>query len=341
MDGAADTLAYGYDGSGQLLTVKRGATVVESHNYDGERQPARRRCGLRRSRPPDRRGGVAYTWDADGYLTGRGADTFAYSRDGGLLTATVGGATTTYAYDAFGRRTAAGSIEVPLRQPGEHVPGDAHRSTAPASSRPTTTTATTGCSPPSAAASATTSAPTRSARRGSWSAPPTARSCARSTYDAFGVETSVSGSFELPIGYAGGLRDAATGLVRFGAARLRPGRRALHRERPDVLPRQRGEPLHLRGQQPDHAEGPDGPGLRRLVDVRRRSAAASRSAATTSSTGAPTGRSASRAASAVAAASTSTSSAARRTPASRCSPRPRRRWAWSAARSAASSTSTA
>jgi RHS repeat-associated protein len=35
-------------------------------------------------------------------------------------------------------------------------------------------------------------------------------------YDAYGTERDASGSFDLPIGYAGGLRDAATGLVRFG-----------------------------------------------------------------------------------------------------------------------------
>jgi RHS repeat-associated protein len=39
----------------------------------------------------------------------------------------------------------------------------------------------------------------------------------RVAYDAYAVEKDASGAFELPIGYAGGLRDAATGLVRFGA----------------------------------------------------------------------------------------------------------------------------
>ena len=79
MDGGApDTLAYGYDGTGQLLTVKRGATVRREPHLRRQRQPARQRRGLRR---PDRltaRGGVAYTWDADGFLTGRGGDTFTY-----------------------------------------------------------------------------------------------------------------------------------------------------------------------------------------------------------------------------------------------------------------------
>jgi RHS repeat-associated protein len=38
----------------------------------------------------------------------------------------------------------------------------------------------------------------------------------RVSYDAFGVETSVDGAFELPLGFAGGLRDGVTGIVRFG-----------------------------------------------------------------------------------------------------------------------------
>ena len=50
----ADTLAYGYDGAGQLLTVKRGATVRREPHLRRRRQPARRRRGLRRPGPPDR-----------------------------------------------------------------------------------------------------------------------------------------------------------------------------------------------------------------------------------------------------------------------------------------------
>ncbi len=38
----------------------------------------------------------------------------------------------------------------------------------------------------------------------------------RVSYDSFGVETVAVATLDLPIGYAGGLRDATTGLVRFG-----------------------------------------------------------------------------------------------------------------------------
>ena len=50
------------------------------------------------------RGGVGYTWDADGFLKTRGADTFAYSPQRRAAAARRGDHT--YAYDALGRRVA-------------------------------------------------------------------------------------------------------------------------------------------------------------------------------------------------------------------------------------------
>jgi YD repeat-containing protein len=103
--GALDTLTYGYDGSGQLLTVKRGTTVLENHTYDlnGNRQDAGavyddqdRLTSLN---------GVSYEWDADGFLRKRGNDTFTWSKTGDLLSAGA----TSYKYDGFGRRVAAGN----------------------------------------------------------------------------------------------------------------------------------------------------------------------------------------------------------------------------------------
>ena len=87
VEGAADTLGYGYDGAGQLLTVKRGSDVLEDHAYDGN---GNRLSGGAAYDDQDRlttRAGVAYTWDADGFLKTRGNDTFTYSRSGELLSA--------------------------------------------------------------------------------------------------------------------------------------------------------------------------------------------------------------------------------------------------------------
>jgi YD repeat-containing protein len=100
--GALDSLTYGYDGIGQLLSVKRGATVLESHTYDLD---GNRESGGAVYDDQDRlttRGGVAYKWDADGFLQQRGGDSFVYSRSGELLSAKG----VTYAYDGVGRRVA-------------------------------------------------------------------------------------------------------------------------------------------------------------------------------------------------------------------------------------------
>jgi RHS repeat-associated protein len=46
--------------------------------------------------------------------------------------------------------------------------------------------------------------------------------CRTIEYDAFGRVTGGTGSFDLPIGYAGGLSDPVTGLVRFGKRDYEP-----------------------------------------------------------------------------------------------------------------------
>jgi RHS repeat-associated protein len=214
--GAADTLSYGYDGSGALLTVKRGATVLESMTYDangnrlgaGEAYDDRDRLTAR--------GGVNYTWDADGYLTGRGSDTFAYSRSGELLSATAGGSTTTYSYDAFGRRTAAGSVKYLYGNPKNVFQvtatiGDDGVVTAYYYDADDRLFAAERGGERFYVATDAVGSPRLVVRAADGSV------VRKVTYDAYGVETSATGAFDLPIGYAGGLRDAATGLVRFGA----------------------------------------------------------------------------------------------------------------------------
>lgn len=51
-------------------------------------------------------GSTNYTHNADGQMTGRGADTFAWSVQGELLQATVAGQSVSYSYDGLGRMTA-------------------------------------------------------------------------------------------------------------------------------------------------------------------------------------------------------------------------------------------
>jgi RHS repeat-associated protein len=212
--GALDTLDYGYDGSGQLLTVKRGGAVLEDHAYDGA---GNRTDGGAAYDDQDRltaRGGVGYTWDADGFLKQRGADTFTYSRSGDLLSA-MG---VTYAYDGLGRRlsrTFAGSTETYLYG----NPANPFQVTASVAGGVVTTyyydsddrlfalergadryyVGTDAVGSPRIVVRAADGSVVR-----------------RVAYDSFGAESGVTGTFELPLGYAGGLRDGVTGLVRFG-----------------------------------------------------------------------------------------------------------------------------
>jgi len=216
VDGAADALTYTYDGAGQLRTVKRGATVVEDHTYDANGNRLGDGATYDDRDRLTGRGGRTYTWDADGFLKTRGADTFNYSRSGELLSATVGGTTVTYAYDAYGRRTAAGSTKYLYGNPA-----NAFQVTATVDGDGVVTTYFYDADDRLFAAE-------RAGERYYIGTDPVGspRIVVRASdgvtvrkvnYDAYGVERDVTGSFELPIGYAGGLRDAVTGLVRFGA----------------------------------------------------------------------------------------------------------------------------
>ena len=165
------------------------------------------------------RGTTSYAYDERGFLKSRGADTFEYSPRGELLSATVGGTTVTYRYDALGRRVA----RVQGNQVTQYLygdPGNAMRVTATRSEAGVLTTyhydddgfvyafvrngarffvGTDQVGSPRVVTNAS-------------GVVQTVRS-----YDAYGNLVSESApAFDLPIGYAGGLDDRVTGLVRFG-----------------------------------------------------------------------------------------------------------------------------
>src|SRR5262249_21754738 len=156
----------------------------------------------------------------DGFLTQRGSDTFGWSRNGELLTATLGGGIITYAYDALGRRTARSDGPAAVTKYLYGNPANVFQMTATVSGDGTVTSyyydnddrrfalerageryyvGTDAVGSPRIVVRASDGSVVR-----------------KVTYDSFGVETDSSGSFDLPIGYAGGLRDSVTGFVRFG-----------------------------------------------------------------------------------------------------------------------------
>ncbi|HKP21479.1 MAG TPA: RHS repeat-associated core domain-containing protein, partial [Thermoleophilaceae bacterium] len=233
---AGATRFYEYDARGELRKVRAGSAtgqVVEEYSYDadGNRigaayagEPAEAATYGPGSGRLTRRAALDYTFDADGFLTKRGPDTFSYSRGGDLLSATVGGKTVTYDYDALGRRTArheGGATE-------RYLHGD------PANPLRITAWIDAGgtLNVPRYDGDGTLFAIDRGGSRvyvatdhlGSPRLITDAAGTAVRTieYDAFGRVTGGTGSFDLPIGYAGGLSDPVTGLVRFGKRDYEP-----------------------------------------------------------------------------------------------------------------------
>jgi RHS repeat-associated protein len=218
---------YGYDDDGRLLTVKRDGTVVEEYSYDDNGNRKTRRLGggavenltYDGQERLDSRGGTDYAFDADGFLTTRGADAFVYSARGELLEATVGGTKVTYAYDALGRRVSRTSGNATTQylygNPADPFQVTAVRDAAGvltvyyydeaghliAMRRGTTRfyIATDQVGTPRVVTNGTGTV------------------VKSLSHDTFGNQTADSAAgFELPFGFAGGLTDSVTGLVRFG-----------------------------------------------------------------------------------------------------------------------------
>ncbi|HET6549463.1 MAG TPA: RHS repeat-associated core domain-containing protein [Solirubrobacter sp.] len=227
IDGAAHAYDYRYDADGQLLEVARDASVIEQYTYDANGNRTTRRLGdgaveTSTFEDDDRmaaRGTTAYAYDDAGFLKSRGADTFEYSPRGELLSATVGVTTVGYRYDALGRRVArVQGSEVTQYLYGD--PGNSMRVTATRSPAGVLTSyrydddgfvyaferggarffvGTDQVGSPRVVTNA--SGVVQDVRE----------------YDAYGNLVSESApTFDLPIGYAGGLDDRVTGLVRFG-----------------------------------------------------------------------------------------------------------------------------
>jgi RHS repeat-associated protein len=227
--GAAHTFDYTYDLDGQLFEVRRDGALFEQYGYDNN---ANRTSTLATSATYDdqdrliQQGGVSYTFDDDGYLTTRGSDTFVYSARGELLSATVGGQTVTYQYDGMARRIgkvdASGTVQYLYGNPGSPFMVTASRDAAGILTTYFYDTAgnllsferggvryyvaTDQLGTPKAVTDATGSL------------------VKAIEYDAWGVKLSdTNPTFDLPVGFAGGVVDGVTGMVRFGFRDYEPG----------------------------------------------------------------------------------------------------------------------
>jgi len=91
--GVTDTYGYSYDLAGRLTQVTKNSTTIASYTYDSNSN----RLSVTNS------GGIINgSYDSQDRLTQYGSATYAYTANGELLSKTAGGQTTTYQYDALG-----------------------------------------------------------------------------------------------------------------------------------------------------------------------------------------------------------------------------------------------
>jgi RHS repeat-associated protein len=93
ISGATTTYSYTYDKVGRLTTVKKGATTIGSYTYDNNSN---------RLSATTSSGTATGTYDAQDRLLTYGAASYTYNGNGELASKTAGTQTTTYQYDVLG-----------------------------------------------------------------------------------------------------------------------------------------------------------------------------------------------------------------------------------------------
>jgi RHS repeat-associated protein len=229
-DGATHSTSFGYDATNRLDTVTVDGSVTASYDYDGAGNLVTENAG-----------GVTTTstYDAQDRITSRGPVTYTYSADGERLSGTSGTAVTTYGwssgrlasvslpggpvvsyqYDAFGRRIARLLDGVVVRGylwDGDRVVAETDASGTVLSrfvygSR--------GHVPDYLVNGGVTYRLVHDERGSIRLVVSTATGTVvqRLAYDPWGRVTSDTNPAFQPFGYAGGLTDPTTGLIRFGA----------------------------------------------------------------------------------------------------------------------------
>jgi len=225
--GSSHTYQYTYDADGQLTQVLRDGSPAERYTYDANGNRTLRQIGTAPADAADydaddriqRLGSTLYSFDAVGAMIGRGSGTFSYSTSEELLRATVNGTTVDYKYDGYGRRVArteAGRTHQFIYANQDYL------------------FEITACKYPDGTldlffyddagrlfalqrAGVMYYVATDQVGSSRVVADAAGRIVKTLEYTAFGELLSDSNpSFELPIGFAGGLADPATGLVLFG-----------------------------------------------------------------------------------------------------------------------------
>ncbi|MEZ4664871.1 MAG: RHS repeat-associated core domain-containing protein [Caldilineaceae bacterium] len=229
IDGVAVTYDYTYDAAGRLSAAQRDGVAVAAYAYDAN--------GNRLSGP----NGEAGAYDAQDRMTSYGAASYTYNAAGDLAANTEAGQTTTYAYDELSNllsvalpdgRTIGYLIDGRNRRVGKIVDGALVRGWLYQDARnPIAEVDGTGAVVSRFVYATRRNVPDYMVRggityriisdeRGSPRLVINASSgeiAQRLDYDAFGNVTQDTNPGFQPFGFAGGLYDADTGLVRFGA----------------------------------------------------------------------------------------------------------------------------
>jgi RHS repeat-associated protein len=93
LGGTTDTYAYSYDVIGHLTEVRRNGALIASYTYDRNNN---------RLSATDATGNVNATYDAQDRLTQYGSATYTYAANGDLAQRSAAGLVTAYQYDALG-----------------------------------------------------------------------------------------------------------------------------------------------------------------------------------------------------------------------------------------------
>ena len=193
--------------------------MLEAYTYDANGNRAGRTYA-----DDDRMTGT-HVYDAAGFLVSRGADTFTYTDRGHLKTATVGGARVDYEYDASDRLAArvAGGVRTEFLY---GAPGSPFRVTASRTGGALTQYFYDHSGLLIALERGGARFYVGTDQVGTPRVVTDASGAVVKTFatNAFGVRNTAAetGTFELPLGFAGGIEDPVTGLVRFGLRDYEP-----------------------------------------------------------------------------------------------------------------------
>ena len=232
VQGTTHVWGYTYDSSGRLTNVTKDSTSVATYGYDGDDN---------RTTFTNPGGTVHPTYDAQDRLLTYGSTSYTYTDNGELATKTDGAGTTTYTYDALGNL-----IEVVLpsaedityvvdgenRRVGRQVGGtltsgflyhDKLHTVAQLDGSGSVVSQFVFGSKSNVPDYVVTSSATLRVLSDHLGSPRLVVDISSGTvveqidYDEFGVVTNDTSPGTTPFGFAGGLYDGDTGLVRFGA----------------------------------------------------------------------------------------------------------------------------